>query len=91
MDIVKHRVRDSLHLRPQVTVRGTAKQTVLRKAKAAVSRLKVDGDYGEEQFTVENADGFAVGDGVAIWDKGSNGFHTTVARITGRNENTSCV
>jgi hypothetical protein len=81
-------MRDSLHLRPQVTVRGTAKQTVLRKAKAAVSRLKVDGDYGEEQFTVENADGFAVGDGVAIWDKGSNGFHTTVARITGRNENT---
>jgi polygalacturonase len=81
-------MRDSLHLRPQVTVRGTAKQTVLRKAKAAVSRLKVDGDYGEEQFTVENADGFTVGDGVAIWDKGSNGFHTTVARITGRNENT---
>jgi len=81
-------MRDSLHLRPQVTVRGTAKQTVLRKAKAAVSRLKVDGDYGEEQFTVENADGFTGGDGVAIWDKGSNGFHTTVARITGRNENT---
>ncbi len=81
-------MRDSLHLRPQVTVRGTGKQTVLRKAKAAVSRLKVDGDYGEEQITVENADGFAVGDGVAIWDKGSNGFHTTVARITGRNENT---
>ena len=67
-------MRDSLHLRPHVTVRGTAKETVLRKAKAAVSRLKVDGDYGEEQFTVENPDGFAVGDGVAIWDKNRVGF-----------------
>jgi parallel beta-helix repeat protein len=81
-------MRDSLHLRPFVTVRGTPGKTVLRKAKAAVSPLAIDGDFGEEQITVVNADGFKVGDGVAIWDKGSGGFHTTVARITGRNGNT---
>src|SRR5262245_14844902 len=81
-------MRDSLHLRAHVTVHGTPKQTVLRKAKAAVSPLKLDGDYGEEQFTAANPAGFAVGDGVAIWDKNANGFHATVARITGRNENT---
>jgi len=81
-------MRDSLHLRPQVTVRGTPNQTVLRKARSAASPLKLDGDFGEEQFTVQNGDGFAVGDGVAIWDKNSGGFHTTVARITGRNGNT---
>jgi hypothetical protein len=77
-------MRDSLHLRPNVTVRGQGAQTVLRKAKSAASALKLDGDYGEEQFTVENAEGFEVGDGVAVWDKNSGGFHTTVARITGR-------
>jgi polygalacturonase len=84
-------MRDSLHLRPQVTVRGTREKTVLRKAKCVASRLKIDGDYGEEQFTVENAEGFAVGDGVAIWDKNSNGFHTTVARIIGGSGDTFAI
>jgi parallel beta-helix repeat protein len=79
---------DSLHLRSHVTVRGTDGKTILRKAKAAVSPLALDGDYGEEQITVEKADGFKVGHGVAIWDKSSGGFHTTVARITGQKGNT---
>lgn len=81
-------MRDSLHLRPHVTVRGTPQKTVLRKAQSVASPLKLDGDYGEEQFTVEKPAGFAVGDGVAIGDKNSGGFHTTVARITGRSGNT---
>ena len=81
-------MRDSLHVRPHVTVRGTPQKTVLRKGQSAASPLAVDGDYGEEQFTVKNPDGFAVGDGVAIWDKNSGGFHTTVARIIGRNGDT---
>ncbi len=79
---------DSLHLRSHVTVRGTPQKTVLRKARAAVSALKLDGDYGEEQITVIKPEGFEVGQGVAIWDKNSGGFHTTVARITGRSGDT---
>ncbi len=81
-------MQDSLHLRSFVTVRGVAGKTVLRKAKAAVSPLALDGDYGEEQITVVNADGFKVGQGLAIWDSQSGGFNTTVARITGQNGNT---
>ena len=81
-------MRDSLHLRANVTVHGQGGKTVLRKAKAAVSPLALDGDFGEEQFTVKNPAGFEVGDGVAIWDKDAGGFHTTVARITGRNGDT---
>src|SRR2546426_1010476 len=84
-------MRDSLHLRPHVTVRGKPNQTVLRKARCAASPLKLDGDYGEEQVTVESAAGFEVGDGVTVWDKNSGGFHTTVARITGRNGNTFAI
>lgn len=76
-------MRDSLHLRSHVTVRGVAGKSVLRKAPSAVSPLKLDGDYGEEQITLMNPAGFSVGDGVAVWDKNANGFHTTVARITG--------
>jgi hypothetical protein len=81
-------MHDSLHLRSFVTVRGVEGKTILRKAKAAESPLALDGDYGEEQITVINPDGFKVGYGVAIWDSQSGGFHTTVARITGQNGNT---
>jgi parallel beta helix pectate lyase-like protein len=81
-------MRDSLHLRAFVTVRGTPGKTVLRKADSVTSALVVDGDYGEEQVTVADAAGFEVGSGVAIWDSKSGGFHTTVARITGANGNT---
>ena len=81
-------MRDSLHLRSFVTVRGTPGKTILRKAKAAVSPLGLDGDYGEEQITVANPEGFEVGYGVTIRDDNAGGFHTTVARITGKNGNT---
>ncbi|MBI4324460.1 MAG: right-handed parallel beta-helix repeat-containing protein [Chloroflexi bacterium] len=81
-------MRDSLHLRSFVTVRGQKGQTILRKAQAASSPLALDGDYGEEQVTVVDPAGFNVGDGVAVWDANSGGFHTTVARITGKNGNT---
>ncbi|MGH7868984.1 MAG: right-handed parallel beta-helix repeat-containing protein, partial [Candidatus Dormibacteraceae bacterium] len=81
-------MRDSLHLRPLVTVRGMKDGTILKKAQAASSPLALDGDYGEEQVTLRNPDGFALGDGITIWDSQSGGFHTTVGRVTGRSANT---
>ncbi|GAG47347.1 unnamed protein product, partial [marine sediment metagenome] len=81
-------MHDSLHLRSNVTVRGKKGKTILRKADGVTSALALDGDFGEQQVTVEEPTGFAVGYGVAIWDDRSGGFHTTVARITGRNGNT---
>ena len=81
-------MHDSLHLRTNVTVRGKKGKTVLRKADGVESALVLDGDFGEQQFTVENPAGFTVGLGVAIWDDRAGGFHTTVARITGGNVNT---
>ncbi|MHC4112643.1 MAG: right-handed parallel beta-helix repeat-containing protein, partial [Planctomycetota bacterium] len=79
---------DSLHLRTNVVVRGKKGKTFLRKADGVVSVLALDGDFGEQQFTVEEPTGFTVGYGVAIWDDRAGGFHTTVARITGCNGNT---
>ena len=81
-------MRDSLHLRPQVIVRGTPGKTVLRKADGVESPLAIDGDFGEEQITVTDPKGFDIGCGVAIWSKRVNGFHVTVARIIGRNGST---
>ncbi|MHC4463146.1 MAG: right-handed parallel beta-helix repeat-containing protein [Planctomycetota bacterium] len=81
-------MHDSLHVRSNVIVRGKKGKTILRKADGIISALALDGDFGEQQVTVEEPAGFAVGCGVAIWDDRSGGFHTTVARITGRNGNT---
>jgi parallel beta-helix repeat protein len=81
-------MHDSLHLRANVTVRGEKGKTILRKADGTVCPLALDGDFGEQQFTVEEPAGFEVGFGVAIWDDNAGGFHTTVARITGQNGNT---
>jgi hypothetical protein len=81
-------MRDSLHLRSNVTVRGRKGKTILRKADGVASPLAIDGDYGEQQITVADPKGFAVGVGVAVWDDNAGGFHTTVARITGARGNT---
>jgi len=79
---------DSLHLRANVTVKGEKGKTILRKADGVVCSLALDGDFGEQQYTVDDPTGFEVGFGVAIWDDRAGGFHTTVARITGQNGNT---
>lgn len=81
-------MNDSLHLRSFITVRGKKDKTILRKATSASSALALDGDFGEEQITVVDPSGFNVGSGIAVWDSNSGGFHTTVARITGRTGNT---
>ena len=56
-------MRDSLHLRSNVTVRGRKGKTILRKADASASPLALDGDFGEQQVTVGEPAGFAVGAG----------------------------
>lgn len=81
-------MRDSLHLRSNVKLVGVKDLTVLKKADSVSSPLAMDGDFGEQQFTVVDATGFEVGYGVAIADERAGGFHTTVARITGRKGNT---
>ena len=82
-----YEMRDSLHLRDNVTVRGAGPETLLRKADGATATLVLDGDYGEEQITIaaspaQDASPFAVGSGVAIWDERAGGFHVTVGKLT---------
>jgi hypothetical protein len=79
-------MRDSLHLKDNVTIRGAGPETVLRKADGATATLVLDGDYGEEQITFAlGADAgrspFTVGAGVAIWDERAGGFHVTVCKL----------
>lgn len=80
----RYTMHNSLHLRPRVRLLGSGRDTVLVKAPASVSALRLDGDYGEEQVTLVNPEGFEPGMGIAVSDDRSHGFHTLVANIVGR-------
>ncbi len=81
-------MRDSLHLRTGVEVRGVPGKTILAPRRAVMSRLALDGDYGEEQITLEAPEGFEVGGGVLVESDNVKYFHGTVARIIGRSGKT---
>ncbi len=81
-------MHDSLHLRSGVAVVGSGETTVLKKAAGEVLPLALDGDFGEQQVTTVDGTQFEVGQGITVWDNAAGGFHTTVARITGRRGNT---
>lgn len=80
-------MRDSLHLRSRVTVRGAGKQTVLKKDREYRTPLAADGDYGEFAITVEDTTGFAVGRGVYVASKRQRNFHGVCATILNAREN----
>ncbi|MGB9597935.1 MAG: right-handed parallel beta-helix repeat-containing protein [Candidatus Poribacteria bacterium] len=77
-------MKDSLHLRSNITLMGQGDKTVLRKSNGFKSALATDGDYGQEEITPADTSGFEVGIGVTIADNNSGGFHTTVATIIAR-------
>lgn len=74
-------MRDSLHLRSRVTVRGAGPTTVLRKDREHRSLLVADGDFGEAAITVKDADGFAVGRGVYVASRSQRNFLAVCATI----------
>lgn len=80
-------MRDSLHMRTGVTLRGAGPGTVLKKAPSQRSLLAADGDFGEEAITVADPDNFAIGDGVHIATKRVHGFHTICATILNKQGN----
>jgi hypothetical protein len=80
-------MRDSLHLRPRVTVRGAGDKTVLKKDAAVVSPLAADGDFGEEAITLVEPAGFELGRGVYIGSNRASGFHGVCATLLNSKDN----
>ena len=67
-------MRDSLHLRSRVTVRGAGERTVLKKDREHRTPLAADGDFGEAAITVQNPEGFGIGRGVYVASKTMRNF-----------------
>ncbi len=80
-------MRDSLHLRSRVTVRGAGKETVLKKDREHRSLLATDGDFGEAAITVQNPEGFAIGYGVYVASTKQRNFLGVCATILNARSN----
>ncbi len=74
-------MRDSLHLRSRVTVRGHGAETILKKDREHRSPLAADADFGEAAMTLQNPDGFKIGGGVYLASKTQRNFHGVCATI----------
>lgn len=74
-------MRDSLHLRSRVTVRGAGERTVLRKDREVRSALAADGDFGEAAITLKDPAGFEIGRGVYVGSNSGRGFHAVCATL----------
>lgn len=80
-------MRDSLHLRSRVTVRGFGARTVLKKDREVRSPLAADGDFGEAAITVSDLAGFEIGRGVYVASKTQRYFHGVCATILNARSN----
>ena len=80
-------MRDSLHLRSRVTVRGTTGQTILKKDIEYRTPLLADGDFGEAAITLEDPTGFSIGGGVYVASKAQRNFHGVCATILNNKKN----
>lgn len=80
-------MRDSLHLRSRVTVRGMGERTVLKKDREHRSPLAADGDFGEAAITVQNPEGFGLGRGVYVASKKQQNFHGVCATVLNARSN----
>ena len=86
-----YEMRDSLHIRSHVHIKGVPGKTILRKSKGYRTLLVLDGDFGEEQVTLEDPTGFEIGGGIMVTDNRAGGFHTTVARLLGKRGSTFAI
>jgi hypothetical protein len=77
----RYLMRDSLHLRSRVTVRGAGEQTVLVKASMAESAVTAYLGYGHFDVSVAEPQKFPPGTGIHVQDDHSGGFYTTTATV----------
>ncbi|MCB0687897.1 MAG: right-handed parallel beta-helix repeat-containing protein [Saprospiraceae bacterium] len=72
-----------VRLASNIILKGSGKETVLKRAKGVQTKYIVDADYGELKLTVEDARGFQIGMKVQITDDDNSGcWDVSTAYIT---------
>ena len=78
----EYRLRSAVHLRDNVRILGSGKDSVLTKEESINVKLADDSDWYDQEITLENAHGFKVGDGVCLRAKNPHDGSNTVIKRT---------
>ncbi|UCD00079.1 MAG: right-handed parallel beta-helix repeat-containing protein [Phycisphaerales bacterium] len=83
-------LQNAVHLRPNITLRGSGDKTILKKAASVVTPLMRDSDWFEYGVQVADATGFAPGAGIMLRSKTGPGdwqYEVVKATITAVEQN----
>jgi nitrous oxidase accessory protein NosD len=75
-----YRLRNAVYLQSKVRLVGSGPETVLIKEPSVTSALAEDSDWFDQEITIADAKGFALGDGVCVRAKDEHGEEQVVKR-----------
>jgi parallel beta-helix repeat protein len=78
-----YNLRNAIYLHPNITLRGSGENTILRKSDGVVTNLSRDSDWFEYGVQVEDVNGFVAGGGIMLRSKtGAADWQYDVLRAT---------
>src|SRR5262245_44979792 len=77
-----YRLRNAVYLASNVRILGSGEDSILVKEPSVKSKLAADSDWFDQEITLSDAKGFAVGDGICLRTKNPHNGGTDVAKRT---------
>jgi hypothetical protein len=77
-----YRLRNAIYLASNVRILGSGEESVLVKEPSVKTKLAADSDWYDQEITLADATGFAVGDGICLRTKNPHNGGTDVAKRT---------
>ncbi len=77
-----YRLRNAVYLQSNVRLVGSGAETVLIKEPSVSTKLADDSDWYDQEITLDDPSGFAVGDGVCLRARNPDGGGETVVKRT---------
>lgn len=76
------RLRNAVYLRSKVRILGSGDETILVKEPSITTKLAADSDWYDQEVTLTDARGFALGDGVCLRTRNPHHGGTDIAKRT---------
>jgi hypothetical protein len=77
-----YRLRNAVYLASNVRILGSGEESILVKEPSVKSKLAADSDWFDQEITLADAKGFAIGDGICLRTKNPHNGGTDVAKRT---------
>jgi hypothetical protein len=77
-----YRLRNAVHLRSNVRIKGSGEESILIKGPSDTTKLAEDSDWYDQEITLVDAQGFQLGDGVCLRTRNPHHGGTDVVKRT---------